>query len=186
MPVLHGKYNVPHFDAKGEMDQVFLRDGAPTTFIRAAFYWDNFLRPGMGPRVGDDGQLTLAMPLGGAKLPGISVEDVGKCAYGLFKRGVDSVGQHFGLAGEWLTGEEMAAKMGRAIGRHINFFDVPFEMFRGLGFPGAEDMGNMFQVQAIMGDDFLNARSPKVSRELNSDLLDFDAWLAKHASAIPV
>ena len=97
-----------------------------------------------------------------------------------------AVGQHFGIAGEWLTGAEMAAKMGRAIGRHINFFDVPFDTFRGLGFPGAEDTGNMFQVQAIMGDAFLNARSPKVSRELNPDLLDFDAWLAKHAGAISV
>ncbi len=126
------------------------------------------------------------MPLGGATLPGVSVEDIGKCAYGIFKRGTSAVGQRFGIAGEWLTGEQMAAKMGKAIGRHINFVDVPFDTFRGLGFPGAEDMGNMFQVQAIMGDDFLNARSPKVSRELNPDLLDFDGWLAKHASAIKV
>ncbi len=186
MPVLHGKYNVPHFDSKGQMDGVFLREGAPTSFIRVAFYWDNFIHFGMGPRVGEDGQLTLALPLGGARLPGVSVEDVGKCAYGVFKRGTGAVGQHFGIAGEWLTGAEMAAKMGRAIGRDVRFFDVPFDTFRGLGFPGAEDTGNMFQVQAIMGDAFLNARSPKVSRELNPDLLDFDAWLAKHAREISV
>ncbi len=186
MPVLQGKYNVPHFDSKGQMDEVFLREAAPTSFIRAAFYWDNFIHFGMGPRAGEDGQLTLALPLGGATLPGVSVEDVGKCAYGVFKRGAAAVGQHFGIAGEWLTGPEMAAKMGRAIGRPVNFFDVPFDTFRGLGFPGAEDTGNMFQVQAIMGDAFLNARSPKVSRELNPDLLDFDGWLARHAAAIPV
>ena len=185
MPVLHGKYNVPHFDSKGQMDEVFRREGAPTTFIRVAFYWDNFIHFGMGPRKGDDGQWTLALPLGGAKLPGVSVEDVGKCAYGIFKLGVSSVGQHFGIAGESLTGAEMAAKMGRALGRPINFFDVPFATFRGLGFPGAEDTGNMFEVQAIMGDAFLDARSPKVSLELNPALQNFDAWLAKHAAAIP-
>jgi len=116
----------------------------------------------------------------------MSVEDVGKCAYGIFKRGASVAGQRFGVAGEWVSGQDMAAKMGRAIGQTINFFDVPFDMFRGFGFPGAEDIGNMFQVQAIMGDEFLNARSPTLSRELNPALLDFDGWLAKHAKDIPV
>jgi len=186
MPVLHGGYNVPHFDSKGQMDQIFKAEAAPTSFLHAAFYWDNFIYFGMGPRAGEDGQLTLALPLGGATLPGVSVEDIGKCAYGIFKRGTSAVGGRFGVAGESLTGEQMAAKMGRALGRPITFFDVPFDTFRGLGFPGAEDIGNMFQVQAIMGDDFLSARSPSISRELNPAMLDFDGWLAKHAKQIPI
>lgn len=186
MPVLQGKFNVPHFDSKGQMDDVFAREGAPTSFLHAAFYWDNFIHFGSGPRRGDDGTLTLAMPLGGARLPGIAVEDIGKCAHGIFKRGPAAAGQRFGIAGEWLTGEHMAEKLSRALGEPVKFYDVPFGAYRSFGFPGAEDLGNMFQVQAIMGDDFLNARSPSVARELNPELLNFDAWLAKHGRQIPI
>ena len=112
LPTLHGKYKVPHFDSKGAVDRVFAEEAAPTTYLLAAFYWENFLNSGMGPRKGPDGDLVLALPLGGVKLPGIAAEDIGKCAYGLFRRGTGTVGQRFGVAGEVLSGPEMAAKMG--------------------------------------------------------------------------
>lgn len=186
MPTINGKYKCPHFDSKGVVDDVFTNEAAPTSFLLAAFYWDNFIYFGMGPRAGDNGELTLALPLGGAKLPGISAGDVGGCAYGVFKKGPDAVGQRFGVAGESLSGSDMAEKMGRAIGRTVHFYDVPFDTYRGLGFPGAEDLGNMFQFQQIMGEDFQRARDPKLSRELNPALLDFDAWLAANAAKMPI
>jgi hypothetical protein len=96
------------------------------------------------------------------------------------------VGERVGIAGEILSGEEMAAKMARALGRRVEFTDVPFDVFRGLGFPGAEDLGNMFQFQAILGDEFLRSRDPGLSRSLNPGLLDFDAWLAAYAGRIPI
>lgn len=186
MPVLHGQFFVPHFDSKGQMDPVFTADAAPTSFLRAAFYWDNFIHFGMGPRKGDDGKYVLALPLGGAKLPGIWSGDVGRCALGIFKKGASAVGQTFGAAGETLSGAEMASKMGKALGIELSFYDVPFDVFRGLGFPGAEDLGNMFQYQQILGDAFYKARDPKASRELNPGLLNFDAWLAANKDKIAV
>lgn len=184
MPVLYNKYFVPHFDSKGQVDHAFENEGTPTSFLLAAFYWDNFIHFGMGPRKGDDGKYALAMPLGGAKLPGIWSGDVGRCALGIFKQGASAVDQKFGVAGETLTGQEMAAKMGAALGRDIAFYDVPFDVYRGFGFPGAEDLGNMFQYQQILGDAFYRARDPKVSRELNPGLLNFDAWLAANKDKI--
>jgi uncharacterized protein YbjT (DUF2867 family) len=50
MPTLQGKYKVPHFDAKGESDKFFRDEGVPTTFLRASFYWDNFIHFGSGPK----------------------------------------------------------------------------------------------------------------------------------------
>jgi hypothetical protein len=140
----------------------------------------------MGPRAAGDGKLVLALPLGGTKLPGIGAEDIGKCAYGVFRRGTDAVGQRFGIAGDVLSGAEMAAKMGRAMNRDIAFQDVPFDVFRGLGFPGADDLGNMFQFQAIRGDAFLRDRDPVASRALNPPLQDFSGWLDSNAARIPV
>jgi uncharacterized protein YbjT (DUF2867 family) len=186
LPTLQGKYKVPHFDAKGEADRIFATEGAPTAYLLAAFYWENFIHFGMGPRKGDDGTLVLALPLGGVKLPGIAAEDVGKCAYGIFRRGTDTVGKRLGIAGDVLTGEEMAAKMGRALGRKVAFQDVPFDVYRGMGFPGADDLGNMFQYQALLGDEFLRTRDPVLSRSLNPELLTFDAWLSANAARMSI
>src|SRR4029450_12775235 len=108
------------------------------------------------------------------------------CAYGVFRRGPAAVGQRFGVAGEILSGDEMVAKMGAAMGRTIRFIDVPFDVYRNLGFPGADDLGNMFQFQQIRGDNFYRDRDPELSRVLNPELLTFDRWLAANASRIPI
>ena len=186
MPTLHGQFKCPHFDSKGAVDAVFANEGAPTTYMMVAFYWDNLIHFGMGPRANEQGELVMALPLGGAKLPGIGAEDIGRCAYGIFKEGPSTIGQRIGIAGESLSGEEMAAKVGQAIGRPVHFFDVPFDMYRGFGFPGAEDLGNMFQFQQILGEEFQRYRDAARSHVLYPALLDFDGWLAKHAAAIPI
>ena len=186
LPTINGKYKVPHFDSKGSVDHVFAEEAAPTTYLLAAFYWDNFIYFGMGPRKGADGELALSMPLGGVKLPGIAAEDIGGCAYGLFRRGTSTVGQRFGIAGEVLSGYEMAAKMANALGRKVNFNDVPFDVYRGLGFPGAEDLGNMFQYDRDFEAASVAARSLDVSRSLNPALQTFDQWLAQNKSRIPL
>lgn len=186
LPTLHGQYKVPHFDAKGQVDRVFTSEAAPTTFLRAAFYWENFIYFGLGPRKNPDGSVVLAMPLGGVKLPGIAAGDIGKCAYGIFRQGTGTVGQYLGVTGEVLSGPEMAAKMGAAMGYTIAFQDVPFGVFRGLGFPGAEDLGNMFEYQALAGEAFSRSRDVALSRALNPTLQSFDTWLAANASRIPM
>ena len=186
LPTLQGKYKCPHFDSKGQMDEVFAAEAAPTSYLLAAFYWENLIHFGMGPRKGTDGSLVFSLPLGGAKLPGISAGDIGRCAYGIIRRGPGVAGQRFGISGENLSGDEMAAKLSRALGQSVKFQDVPFDVYRGLGFPGAEDLGNMFQYQAIAGETFQRNRDPKLARELNPQLLSFDAWLVANASRIPL
>jgi len=184
LPTLQGKYKVPHFDSKGMVDHVFAEEAAPTTYLLAAFYWENFIYFGMGPRKGENGEYMLSLPLGGVKLPGIAAQDIGACAYGVFRKGTGTVGQRIGISGDVLSGTEMASKMSHALGHKIGFFDVPFDVYRGLGFPGAEDLGNMFQYQAILGDEFIKSRDPSVARSLNPGLLSFDDWLAKNKGRI--
>jgi len=186
LKTLHGKYKVPHFDAKGEADAIFAAEGAPTSYLLAAFYWENFIYFGQGPRKGPDGNLVLALPLGGGRLPGIASEDIGKCAYGIFRRGPSAVGQRFGIAGDVLSGPEYAAAFSRHLGVPVSFYDMPFNDYRALGFPGADDMGNMFEHHAILGEEFRRDRSPQVARELNPVLQSFDRWLDANASRIPI
>ena len=79
-----------------------------------SFYWENFIYFGLGPKAGADGVLELTFPLDDAKLPGIAVEDIGKCAYALLKRREEFVGKTVGIAGGHPTGTEMAASFTRA------------------------------------------------------------------------
>ncbi|HKP77389.1 MAG TPA: NmrA/HSCARG family protein [Longimicrobiaceae bacterium] len=186
MPTLMGRYKVPHFDAKGESDAAFRELGVPTTFLRTAFYWDNFIGFGMGPRRGDDGVLSLALPMGDKRLSGIAAEDIGRCAYGVFKAGPEMIGRTVGIAGDHLTGEEMAATLGRALGEEVRYQDVPVDVYRSLGFPGAEDLGNMFQYYQEFADEFAASRPVDGSRALNPALQSFEQWAARNASRIPI
>lgn len=186
MPTLQGKYKVPHLDAKGEADAEFTKLGLPVTFLFTSFFWDNLIHFGMGPRQGPDGGLVFALPMGDKKLPGIAAEDIGGCAYGIFQRGPELIGRTIGIAGEHLTGAQMADALGTAFGRSVAYQAVPFDVYRGLGFPGADDLGNMFQYKHDFETEFCGARNPAFSRQLNPQLQTFAAWLAANKDRIPI
>jgi len=185
MPTLMEHYKVPHFDAKGESNRLFVDAGVPTTFLLTSFYWDNLIYFGMEPQRGADGKLAFTMPMGERKLPGIGAEDIGKCAYGIFKAGSPMAGQTVGIAGEHLTGAQMAAELTRALGEPVAYNAVTPAAYRGFGFPGAEDLGNMFQFKHDFESYFCGARDVSRSKQLNPELQSFAAWLAANQARIP-
>ncbi|HZE87920.1 MAG TPA: NmrA/HSCARG family protein [Verrucomicrobiae bacterium] len=186
MPTLMGRYKVPHFDAKGEADSTFVELRVPTTLYRTSFYWDNLIHFGMGPKKGPDGRLAITMPMSDRKLPGMAAEDIGRCAYGIFKKGPELIGRTVGVAGEHLTGSQMATSLTKALGREVGYNAIPAETYRKFGFPGADDLGNMFQFNAEFETEFCGARSLEFSRSLNPALQTFDVWLAANAKRIPL
>jgi uncharacterized protein YbjT (DUF2867 family) len=186
MPTLQGQYKVPHFDGKGESDKLFTAAGIPTTFMLASFYWDNFIYFGAGPKRGEDGKLALTLPIGDSKMAGIAAEDIGKCAYGIFKKGTEMVGKRIGIAGEHLTGNEMADKLSKALGEQVVYNKIPADVYRSFGFPGADDLGNMYQFYDEFEKELNKTRDVSMSKQLNPDLMNFEEWLKKYASKIPV
>ncbi|MGW8267038.1 MAG: NmrA/HSCARG family protein [Longimicrobiales bacterium] len=186
MPTLQGEYKVPHFDGKGEADAFFEEAAVPTTFLRTSFYWDNFIHFGAGPQRGEGGMLALNLPMGEKKLPGIAAEDIGRAVYGIFRRGSDFVGKTIGVAGEHLTGSQMAEALSDALGEPVRYNAMPFDAYRGLGFPGADDMGNMFQFKHDFQDHYRGARPVEDTRALNPKLQSFRDWLAENKDRIPV
>ena len=185
MPTLQGKYKVPHFDAKGEANAFFAEAGVPTTCLNTSFYWDNLVHFGMGPKRGEDGKLSFVLPMGDKKLPGIAAEDIGRCAYGVFKR-PDLIGKTVGIAGEHLTGAQMAAELAKALGQPVSHAAVPPDVYRSFGFPGADDLGNMFQFKADFEADYCAARDLGFSRSLNPKLQTFAQWLSANKERIPL
>ena len=186
MPTLMGKYKVPHFDAKGAADRLFTDAGVPTTFLATCAYWDNLIHFGWGPKKGPDGKLAIAFPLGDSSLAGIAAEDIGRCAYGVLKKGTAWVGKTVGIVGEHLTGAQMAAGLTAALGQSVSYHAITPEVYRGFGFPGADDLANMFQFDRDFAADIRRLHSVEVSRELNPELQSFDTWLAANAKHIPL
>jgi uncharacterized protein YbjT (DUF2867 family) len=186
MPTLQGKYKVAHFDGKAEANAAFTELGVPTTLLLTSFYWDNLIYFGAGPKKGPDGKLAITFPMGDKKLPGIAAEDIGKCAYGIFKRGREFIGKTVGVAGEHLTGAQMAAALTKALGQEVRYNEVSPDVYRSFGFPGADDLGNMFQFKRDFEKDYCGARNLELSRSLNPELQTFAQWLAQNKDRIPL
>jgi uncharacterized protein YbjT (DUF2867 family) len=185
MPMLQGKYRVPHFDAKAEADAYFAP--LPTTFLVTSFYWDNLYAFGLAPKKGDDGHYSWAFPMGDKRLAGIAAEDIGQVAYSVFKAGPTYIGKRVGIASEHLTIEQIGAQLSKALGvGPIQYHDVSADAYRGFGFPGADEMGNMFQVYRDFESEVTGARDTAATRKLHPGLLTFEQFLAKHKDKIPV
>ena len=185
MPMLQQKYRVPHFDGKAEADAYF--SGLPVTFLVTSFYWDNLYMFGMAPKKGADGKYGWTLPMGNKRLAGIAAEDIGKVAYGIFKAGQQYVGKTVGITGENLTLGEMSQKLSAGLGiGPVRYDAVEPDAYRSSGFPGADEMGNMFQIYRDFEGEVLGARSADAARSLNPELQTFDQWIAKNTSKIPV
>jgi uncharacterized protein YbjT (DUF2867 family) len=186
LPTLNGKWKVPHFDSKGSVNHLFTDAGVPTTFLNTAFYWENFIYFGMGPQRGEDGKLSVTFPLGSAKMPGIAAEDIGKCAYGVFKGGRQFIGTTVSISGDHLGGADFAAAFSKALGEEVAYNEVTPDAYRGFGFPGAEDLGNMFQFKRDFEHEYRGPRDWDGAKSLNPELQTFEQWLAANVSRVPV
>lgn len=184
VPTVDERYKVPHFDAKSEADQLFTRYGVPTTFLRTAGFFEGFTGP-LAPVRNADGSMVLTLPMADQPMSGIAVEDIGKTALGIFKRGAEFIGQTVSIAGEHLTGEEYAAALADAMGEPVLYRPQGWDDFRSLGFPAAIEMGNMFQYYAEDSQRFTGARDLALVRQLNPGLRSFRNWLAAHKDEIP-
>ncbi|MFI5845274.1 NmrA/HSCARG family protein [Catenuloplanes sp. NPDC051500] len=144
IPVIDG-YRVPHFDVKGgEGDALFAASGLPVTYLRLSFYWDNLLGAA-GPVRGEDGRLALHLPIGDTPMAGITSDDIGRAVLDVFRRPAETIGATLGVATSTLTGAEIAEALSEAFGEQVGYQPLSHDAYRGLGFPGAVELGNMFQ-----------------------------------------
>jgi uncharacterized protein YbjT (DUF2867 family) len=185
IPTLNGKYKVPHFDSKGEADQLFIDAGVPTTFLSTSFYYESFLS-GFGPHRDENGKLVLSLPMADKVLPAVAAEDIGRTAFGIFKRGTELLGETVNLSGDNLTGDQYAAAFGKALGEDVAYRPQSVAQLRAGDMPMADEMANTFQFFVTCADSFAGARNPGHVRTINPSLQDFDTWLAAHKDRFQV
>ena len=146
VPSVMGTYKVPHFDAKAEANAFFTELGVPTTFLQSTFYFEAFTTGGQGPRRNERGELVLTMPMADNKMALIAAEDIGKTALGIFRRGGEFVGKTVSIAGEHLTGQELAAKFTSVLGEKVVYRPVTNDEMRASGQPDALELANNLPV----------------------------------------
>lgn len=185
VPNALGNYKVPHFDAKGEANTFFTELGVPTTFLQTTFYYEAFLR-GQGPRRDDNGELVLQIPMADKKMALVAAEDIGRTAFGVFRRGDDFIGQTVSIAGTHATGEELAEMFTAAFGEKVAYRPLTTDQLRASGQPGALEGANMYEFYSGASEYFTGVRNLDLVRELNPELQPFESWLTQHKSDFPL
>lgn len=176
-----GELHVPHFDLKARLEDETRALDIPATFLHVAFYYENFLAF-FPPRPAGDGRWVIAVPQGDTPLAAVSVDDVGGLVAPILARRDEFLGRTVVAAGDELPMTGYAAAMTRATGHRIEFAHVPREEYAALGFPGAEELADMFD----MYRRFFPSRAAEIAanRTLYPGLRDFAAWLRTHAGAL--
>ena len=83
-------------------------------------------------------------------------------------------------------GQQFADTLTRALGQPVSYSYVPPEVYRTFGFPGADEMGNMFQFNRDFAREFCAARDLAVTRSLNPELQTFAQWATANKDRIPL
>lgn len=143
-----GKLEVPHFDLKGQIEEHARALKLGATFTNVAFYFENFMYFSP-PRKQADGSFAFAFPQGDVPLAGVAVEDVGGVVETIFRDPDSFKDRTVGIVGDDLPGTQYAAILSKALGKKVVYSHMPREQFAALGFPGADDLANMFEYNRL-------------------------------------
>jgi uncharacterized protein YbjT (DUF2867 family) len=128
---------IPHFDSKYLVEQHLATLGLRTTIIRPVFFIENFTW--MAPTI-EDGTLVMRLPIpDGVTLQMIAVRDVGIIAAAALL-GSASVPQSIEIAGDALTGSQIAAAHGARSGVAARYEALPVSVL-----DGQDDLQAMFR-----------------------------------------
>jgi uncharacterized protein YbjT (DUF2867 family) len=177
----NGVLRSPHFDIKAEHEEYARSLGIPSTFVHVPFYYENFLYF-FPPRPAGDGTYQFGFPQGDTPLAAMSAADVGLIVAPIFEQPETYLGQVLKLAGDELPAAEYAAAMSRATGAEIHYNYVPRETFAALGFPGAEDLADMFEFYRLHIPS--RQRDIETCRALAPELQSFETWMQKNSGAM--
>jgi uncharacterized protein YbjT (DUF2867 family) len=176
-----GKLRSPHFDIKAEYEEYARTLGIPATFIHVPFYFDNFLAF-FPPRPTGDGSFQFGFPQGDTPLAAMAVGDVGLIVASVFEHPELYLGKTLKLAGDEIPPARYAELMSASTGLDIRYAHVPRETFAALGFPGAEDLADMFEFYRL----YMPSRKEELQqlRAIAPQLQDFETWMGRNAEKL--
>lgn len=170
----HGTLDVPHLQIKADLEKVARAKKLPMTVVMPAFYYENYLAF-FPPQKQGGGNYAFGFPQGETPLAMMAIEDLGGVVAPIFANREKYLGETVGVVGDELTGASQAEIMTRVLGKPIHYNYVPRETFAAFGFPGAEDLANMFELNRL----YITDRSAELqeSRSLYPNMQTFEQWL---------
>lgn len=125
----HRNTGIPHFDNKWRVEQEIRSLEFPShVVIRPVFFMENLLGPGFIEHIAK-GVLAIGVKPE-TKLQSIAVRDIGPYGRIAFEKAEELNGQAIDIAGDELSGPEMAAILARVTGRPFSFYQVPIDQIR--------------------------------------------------------
>lgn len=170
-----GRLAAGHFDGKGEVEEYFRDIGVPMTSVRLPCYFENFLSYFLPQKAPDGKSYLLSLPMGNVPMDGMAVSDLGPVVLSLLKNPEEYVGRNIGLSTCRHTAEEFAALLTKHTGKVVLDAKTTPEDYEKLGFPGAQDLANMFRFYALKPD-----RDIELTLRLNPKAQTLDQWLEQH------
>ena len=67
----------------------------------------------------------------------------------------------------------MANELSKALGQPVIYNNIPASVYRSFGFPGTDDLGNMFQFYDDFEEQVNSLRDVSSSKQLNPDCSHF-------------
>lgn len=172
--ITHGELDTPHFDIKAQLEEYARSLELNATFVHLAFYFENFLFF-FPPQKQEDGTFRISFPQGDTPLAGIGIEDLGGIIAPIFDRPDEFKGKVVVAIGDFLPTRTYAELMTQILGKTIVYKHIPREEFASLGFPGADDLANMFDFYRRYILD--RHKELEQCRALYPNLQTFETWL---------
>ena len=149
-----GDYKVAHFDEKAMISEYGGDKGFKLTNLYTSCYFENFITSMKIPE-DKDGVRRLYLPIGNRPIPLVSVADIGRMAAHAIQA---SLYGEVGVASEHLTGQQITSRLSGATKANYQFVPISPDDYRNLGFPGCQELGNMFEFKSVHNGDFCYRR----------------------------
>lgn len=173
----NGTLSVPHFETKAAMENYSRSKDTPTTYVHAAFYFENFLSY-FPPTKGKDGTYGFGFPQGNTPLAALSIADLGGIVNTIFNDPSAYIGKLIGAVSDDLDPAKYAEIMTKVLGKTIQYKDIPREIFASFGFPGAEDLATQFTCNRL---HILERKADqKSSHKMYPEIKGFEQWLTEN------
>ena len=161
--------SIPHFESKRRIEEEITDLGVSTTFLRPVFFMENLLR---AARVEGD-EVVVRQPVpDGIALQLVAVADIGAAAAALLLE-PGRAGDSIELAGDSLTGSQIAERFGAYAGLPARYEALPLSVLE-----GNADLHAMYAWFATGGPDGLAYQADFAgSHDLVKNLHTLDSWL---------
>lgn len=163
------KTGLPHFDSKWLIEEHIRSLGIKASILRPVFFMENLLMPDFKDNI-LKGTLGISLKTD-VSLQMIAVDDIGAFASLVFGDPDTYDGKAIDLAGDELTGPQMAEALSGALGKDVNFMEFPIEQLRALN----EEYAVMFE---WFNDYGYEADIPAL-KKIHPGLKSFKTWLSE-------